>query len=86
MQGLSHRCCLFKVRSHCGGNDNINKFWVSLPNRFDVEWVQYPFKTAMAVEKMGIMATSCGVHIVMATAMEKELSCSVHSVAVDATV
>ena len=35
------------------------------------EWVQYPFMMAMATSKMGIMAKGCGVHIVMAMAMEK---------------
>ena len=33
--------------------------------------VQYSFMTAMAMEKMGIMATGRGVHTVTATAMEK---------------
>ena len=42
--------------------------------------------TAMAMAKMNVMATGCGVHIVMATAMEKKLSFSVPSIAVAATV
>ena len=35
------------------------------------EWVLYPFVTATATEKMGIMATCYSVHIVTAIAMEK---------------
>ena len=46
--------------------------------------VQYPFVMATAMEKMGFMATYCGVHIVMA--VEKIWVLSVLSVAVDATV
>ena len=46
--------------------------------------VQYPFVMATAMEKMGFMASYCGVHIVMA--MGKNWVFSVLSVAVASTV
>ena len=66
---------LLKTRSHCGGNEKYIKF-----PTFSVvmEWVQYPFMTTtametiiMAMEKMGIMESSDGVHTAAAMAMEK---------------
>ena len=40
----------------------------------DDKWVQYPFM--MAMEKMGIMATSCSIHKVTAMAIETRLHSS----------
>ena len=45
------------------------------------EWVQYLFMMTMATEKIGIVATDCGVHIVAATENKKkrfDLTCLCH--------
>ena len=66
-------------------NPTVTKMAFLCHCRCHHEWLQHPFMSAVAMKKMGIMATGCGVHIVMAMAMEK-LSFSVLSVAVAAAV
>ena len=55
-----------KSRSHCDGNGIF-----LCRCRCRHEWVQYPFITATAMEKMGIMELSHGDHTAAATVMEK---------------
>ena len=63
--------------------DENGIFFVSLP--LPSRMASIPIPDCNGNEKMGIMATGCGVHIVMAMTVEK-LSFSVLSVAVAATV
>ena len=48
---------------------------VTATTKFSVvmEWVQYPFMTAMAMEKMGIMESGDGIHTVTAMATGKKI-------------
>ena len=59
-----------KSRSHCAETKQFNQIFPSL--NVIMEWVLHPIVMAMAMGKMGIMATGGGVHSVMATENKKE--------------
>ena len=52
-----------KTRSYCDDKEKINQIFPSFS--VIMEWALHPIVMAMATEKMGIMETGGGVHIVL---------------------
>ena len=56
---------VFKIRSHCEGNDKIDEVFLS--SIAIMQWILHQIVTATANGKMGIMATGDGIYTVIAT-------------------